>query len=60
MERQRVITAEEMDRMTPNERAEAVRAGIVRDLSGLPPAFRQRIEERAAFLESELASSEPE
>jgi len=43
-----------MDAMTPNERAEAVRASIVTDWGGLDPEFRKRIAERAQALERSL------
>ena len=36
--------------MTPQERADAVNAGIVRNLDDLDPAFRQRVEDRARSL----------
>lgn len=38
-----LITAAEMDEMTPNERDAAVRARIVTDLDDLPPHFRDQI-----------------
>ena len=38
-----MITAEEFDKMTPNERAATVRDGIVTDLSELPAEFRERL-----------------
>jgi hypothetical protein len=50
----KIITAAEMDRMTPQERADAVNAGIVRNLDDLDPAFRARVEERARDLAASL------
>ena len=47
MAERRVITADEMDKMTPNQRAAAVVAGTITDLETLPPAFRERVERKA-------------
>lgn len=46
----RIITAAEMDRMTPQERADAVDASIVRTWDDVDPGFRERIVRRAAEL----------
>lgn len=46
----RIITAAEMDQMTPQERADAVDASIVRNWDDLSPSFRERIVRRAAEL----------
>jgi hypothetical protein len=46
----RVITAAEMDRMTPQARADAVDASIVRSWDKVSPQFRARIIQRAAEL----------
>jgi hypothetical protein len=46
----RVITAEELDGMTPDERAQVVRDHIVTDLDQLPDGFRRRVETTAAWL----------
>jgi hypothetical protein len=43
----RIVTAAEMDRMTPQERADAVDASIVRSWDELSPGFRSRIVRRA-------------
>ena len=42
-EDRKLLTAPEMDAMTPDERSAAVRAGIVTDLSTLPAEFRERV-----------------
>ena len=47
---QRVITAEELERMTPNERAEAIRRSTVASLDDVSDEFRTRIEATAARL----------
>ncbi len=52
----RIITAAEMDRMTPAQRAEAVRAGVVHNLDELDPEFRRRVEARARQLATELGA----
>jgi hypothetical protein len=51
----RVITAEEFDKMTPNERAAAVRAGIVTDWNEVPPEFRERVITTAKRIAAERA-----
>ena len=48
MSSERVITAGEMDKMSPNERAAAVTAGTITDVAQLPEAFLSRVEARAA------------
>ncbi len=47
MSEMQIITVQEMDRMTPDERAAAVRKGTILNREELPEEFRQRIEERA-------------
>ncbi len=39
----KIWTAEELLAMTPNERHEIVRAGIVTDLDEVPPEFLERV-----------------
>lgn len=56
-EQRRIITAAEMDKMTPQERADAVTAGIVTDLSALDPIFRARVEARARTIAASLPSN---
>lgn len=51
----RVITAEEFDKMTPNERAAAVRAGIVTDWNEVPSEFRERVIATAKRIAAERA-----
>jgi hypothetical protein len=46
----RIVTAAEMDRMTPQERADAVDASIVRNWDDVSPDFRERIVRRATEL----------
>ena len=50
----KVITAEELDAMSPDQRAQVVRDHIVTDLDHLPAAFRQRVETTAAWLAEQL------
>jgi hypothetical protein len=51
---QKLITAADMDKMTPQERADAVDAGIVRSWDDVTPQFRDRIFTRAKQLSDEL------
>ena len=52
-----IITAEEMDRMTPGERAALVEAGTILSLDDLPKEFRHRLEVRANELNEQLRSN---
>jgi hypothetical protein len=49
-----VITAAEMDTMTPQQRADAVDASIVRNWADVTPEFRDRVFARAKQLADEL------
>ncbi|MGI8806598.1 MAG: hypothetical protein ACR2KK_01845 [Acidimicrobiales bacterium] len=46
----RLITAEELDAMSPDERARVVREHIVTDLDQLPDDFRRQVETTAGRL----------
>ncbi len=46
----RVITAQELDAMSPGERARVVREHVVPDLDQLPDDFRRRVEATAGRL----------
>ncbi len=48
-----VITADDLDRMTPDQRAASVRASIVTDWDQVSPDVRARIEDTAAALTSQ-------
>lgn len=50
----RLITAEELDGMSPDERARVVREHIVTDLAQVPEGFRRRVETTAARLAEQL------
>ena len=50
----KIITAAEMDKMTPQERADAVDASIVRSWDDVTPEFRDRVLARAKQLADEL------
>jgi hypothetical protein len=50
----KIVTAAEMDLMTPNERAAVVEAGIVRNLDDVPEPFRSRIIAKAHEVEARL------
>lgn len=49
-----LVTAEMLDRMSPNERASAFNARIIKDLEQLPPLFRDEVVENAKRLSEEL------
>ena len=49
-----VISTGEMDRMTPNERAAIVDAGVLHSIDELPEPFRTRVLAKAVVLEQEL------
>lgn len=46
-EPKKLITAADMDRMTPQERADAIDAAILRDWDEVDPAFRDEVLETA-------------
>ncbi len=52
-----LLTVADLDRMTPNERAEAVNARIVTDIEQLPAAFRARVIATAERVAGELKRS---
>ena len=49
----KIVSAAEMDYMTPAERAAVVDAGIVRNLDDLPEAFRLKILAKAQQIHDE-------
>jgi hypothetical protein len=49
-EEAKVITAEELDKMSPQERADAVDAGIVRSWDEVPKAFKEKVLSTARLL----------
>jgi hypothetical protein len=53
-----VVTAAEMDRMTPLERAAAVDASVVRDWGQVPDAFRREVEATARRLSASLRAAQ--
>lgn len=53
-EREKLITAEELDRMTPDQRAAVVRDSIVTDWDDVPADFRRKVEATAAQLAASL------
>lgn len=54
----RITTPAEMDQMTPQQRADAVRESVVHSLDELDPAFRARVEARARKLAAALPGRE--
>jgi hypothetical protein len=52
----RIITAQELDEMTPDERAASFADRVVRDLDDLPSDFRARVEARARKVAAEQPS----
>jgi hypothetical protein len=49
-DRAHVVTAAELEKLTPQERAELVIASHVRNLTDLTPEFRDAVEQEAARL----------
>jgi hypothetical protein len=49
----KIVTAAEMDLMTPAERAAVVDAGIIRNLDDVPEPFRSRIIAKAHEIEAQ-------
>lgn len=52
-----VTTAAELDELSPSERAQAVRDGVVKDLDQLSNSFRRRVEASARRLAADLNQS---
>lgn len=52
-----VLTAAELDELSPSERAQAVREGVVEDLDQIPEGFRRRVEATARRLSADLNQS---
>ncbi len=52
-----MMAAAELDELSPSERAQAVREGLVKDLDQLPESFRRRVEASARRLSAELNQS---
>ena len=55
-----VVTAEELEAMTPDERVELFRSRVVRDLGEIEPEVRARIGRRARELAQEYGLLESE
>lgn len=53
-EPEKLVTAEDLDRMTPDERAAVVRDSIVTDWGDVPAGFRRKVETTAAQLAASL------
>ncbi|MCP3853173.1 MAG: hypothetical protein GY745_07390 [Actinomycetia bacterium] len=54
-DKQETLSAEQLDAMTPDERAQAFRDRIVTDAHELPEDFRRKIYDRAQQLGAERA-----
>lgn len=54
-----LISADDLDLMTPDERARAFDEHLVADLDEVPPEFRARIVETARRLSVELPTAPP-
>lgn len=52
-----LVTAEQLDKMTPNERAALLRSRTITDLSELPPEFRERVLAKGQRIAEELRAS---
>ena len=52
-----VLTAAELDELSPSERAQAVRERVVEDLGQIPEGFRNRVEATARRLSTDLNQS---
>ncbi len=57
VERGKVTTAAEMDKMTPQQRADAVDASVVHSWDEVSPEFRSRVLKRAKQLAEDLTAN---
>jgi len=55
--KRKVISAAELDAMSPDERAQVVRGGIVHDLDDVPSEFREKVRHTAARLAAKRATT---
>ena len=53
----KIITAAEMDAMTPQQRADAIDAGLVLDWADVPEDFRAHVQRRVKLLDEQLHSN---
>lgn len=58
--KRKILSAEQLDAMTPDQRAAALDERIVHDLDELPEEFRNQIMETGRRLGEELRSTAPE
>ena len=56
----KLVTAEELDAMSPNERATAFDERVVRDVDELPTGFRERVMKVGQELSDELRAAPTE
>jgi hypothetical protein len=54
---QKMVTAADLDLMSPNERAEAFAERVILDLDELPEEFRSKVLETSAVLAAKLAAA---
>ena len=52
----KVVSAAEMDAMSPEERAAVVESGVLRDWNEVEPNFRRVVEEKAQRIAATLRS----
>ncbi len=52
-----LVTAEQMEKLTPNERAELLRSRTITDLSELSPEFRERTLAKAKRISEDLRAN---
>jgi hypothetical protein len=57
MNNERITTAEELNQLSPNERAAAVDAHVVTTIDGLPDHFRKRVLETGQRLAAEIKAA---
>ena len=60
MSPRKVWTAEEMELMSPDERARIVADGFLDSLDGLDPEFRARVEQKSRRIVAEYGLLDPE
>lgn len=54
--KRKIVTAAEMDAMSPQERAAAVESGVLHDWNEVEPEFRRVVEEKARQIAATLRS----
>jgi hypothetical protein len=54
----KIVTAEDMDKMTPQQRADVIDAGLIRSWHDVDPEFKKRVLARVPEVAARLATDD--